>query len=73
MRRNVEQEIEYYGAIQVEDNVYVGIENIITGYRVITKEKFGYTSVIVPHKVVDAIDKFCLSFSKQETTRTSKQ
>ncbi|WP_339304520.1 hypothetical protein NST33_18410 [Paenibacillus sp. FSL L8-0435] len=61
MKRTVEQEIEYYGAEQIGENIYVGVKNIVTGFRVITKEKAGYTSIIVQHSVIDAIDKFRLN------------
>ena len=58
-KRTLEEEIKFYSAQKVMDNVYVGTEDI-DGFMVISKEEESFTSIHVPHYAITAISKLVL-------------
>ncbi|WP_339193970.1 hypothetical protein MKY95_19385 [Paenibacillus sp. FSL P4-0176] len=58
-KRTLEEEIEFYGAQKVMENVYVGTEDI-DGFMVISKEEKSFISIHVPHYAITAISKLVL-------------
>lgn len=62
MRRTFEEELQYYNAKHIVDDIYIGNANMTNGIRIIEGKKgqSGYTSVIISKRELEALRLYLL-------------